>query len=128
MSKYISASKYYFANILLVSVLLTSIVTMFHVQFKVENINDRIEKSKIEISVYEDKIQILEVEWVYLTRPGRLRDLASKYLTNNNYAQANQIKNEEMFEKFAIANYQKLENENRKMAATIDVQGEFVSF
>ena len=74
------------------SSLALSILLMFVVQFKVEALQDEIAQTENEIAAYEDEIQLLEVEWVYLTRPERLRSLAARYLENNGYALANQIK------------------------------------
>ena len=83
-----------------------SIITTFMVQFGVESLQDEIAKTESEIATYEDEIQLLEVEWVYLTRPERLRELATRYLQNNGYALASQIKNEEQLEKYHYATYQ----------------------
>ena len=44
---------------------------MFMVQFKVEDLQDEIAKTETDIVAFQDKIQLLEVEWVYLTRPER---------------------------------------------------------
>lgn len=79
------------------------------VQFHVESLQDEIVKTESEIASYEDEIQLLEVEWVYLTRPERLRTLAARYLQNNGYALASQIKGESQLEKYYLANYQKVE-------------------
>ena len=83
---------------------------MFFVQFGVEALQDEIVKTENEISAYEDEIQLLEVEWVYLTRPERLRILAARYLQNNGYALASQIKDAEKLEKYYFTNYQKIES------------------
>lgn len=104
-----SLNKFYFANCALVASVVLSILLMFVVQFKVEALQDGVVKTENEIAAYEDEIQLLEVEWVYLTRPERLRILASRYLENNGYALASQIKDEEKLEKYYFANYQKIE-------------------
>ncbi len=104
-----SLNKFYFANCALVASVVLSILLMFVVQFKVEALQDGVVKTENEIAAYEDEIQLLEVEWVYLTRPERLRILASRYLQNNGYALASQIKDEEKLEKYYFANYQKVE-------------------
>jgi hypothetical protein len=83
---------------------------MFFVQYKVESLQDDIFKTKNEISSLEDEIRLLEVEWVYLTRPERLRILVAKYLKNNGYALASQIKSVEQLEKLYPANYQQEES------------------
>lgn len=82
---------------------------MFVVQFEVEFLQEEMLRTENEIAIFEDEIQLLEVEWVYLTRPERLRMLASRYLQNNGYALASQIKNEEKLEQYYSANYQKSE-------------------
>ena len=94
-----SLNKFYFANCALVASVVLSILLMFVVQFKVEALQDGVLKTENEIAAYEDEIQLLEVEWVYLTRPERLRILASRYLQNNGYALASQIKDEENISK-----------------------------
>ena len=88
-------NKVYFLNSLVIGLLLISIFTLYFVQYQVENLQDDIAKTKNEISSLEDEIRLLEVEWVYLTRPERLRTLVAKYLKNNGYALASQIKSVE---------------------------------
>ncbi len=100
-----SLNKFYFANFLVVFAIIISIIFMFFVQFKVEKLQDEIAQNRINISDYEDQIRLLEVEWVYLTRPERLRQISTKFLKNNGYALASQIKNEEEIERFYNANY-----------------------
>lgn len=102
-----SLDKYYFTNFSLIFGVIFSIITMFVIQFKVENLQDEMQKTKNQISDYEDKIRLLEVEWVYLTRPERLRQLASRYLKNNGYALANQIKEVGEIGNFGDAIYKK---------------------
>ncbi len=100
-----SLNKFYFANFTVVFAIIISIIFMFFVQFKVEKLQDEIAQNRINISDYEDQIRLLEVEWVYLTRPERLRQISTKFLKNNGYALASQIKNEEEIERFYNANY-----------------------
>lgn len=104
-------NKFYFANCMLVASVVMSILLMFLVQFSVEALQDDMIRTESEISVFEDEIQLLEVEWVYLTRPERLRTLASRYLKDNGYALASQIKGEEALEQYYLANYQKSESQ-----------------
>jgi len=99
-------NKVFFLNFLVLGLLLVSIFTLYFVQYQVENLQDDIAKTKNEISSLEDEIRLLEVEWVYLTRPERLRTLVAKYLKNNGYALASQIKSVEELEKFIPASYQ----------------------
>jgi cell division protein FtsL len=105
-----TVNKFYLANGLLMSAIFLSIIFMFVVQFKVESLQDEIVKTETDIVAYQDKIQLLEVEWVYLTRPERLRTLASAYLQNNGYALASQIKDVDKLEKYYLVNYQKAES------------------
>ena len=85
---------------------------MFFVQFQVESLQDEMIKSESEISSYQDQIQLLEVEWVYLTRPERLRALASRYLKDNGYVLANQIKDASRFEEYHLVHYKTDFNQN----------------
>lgn len=105
-----SLNKFYFANFVLGFCVIFSIILMFIVQFKVESLQDEMVKVENEIAAFEDEIQLLEVEWVYLTRPARLRTLAANYLKDNGYILASQIKKEEELEKYYFANYQKVES------------------
>jgi hypothetical protein len=105
-----SLNKIYFVNLVVIGSLILSIFMMFFVQYKVESLQDDIFKTKNEISSLEDEIRLLEVEWVYLTRPERLRILVAKYLKNNGYALASQIKSVEQLEKLYPANYQQEES------------------
>ena len=100
-----SLNKFYFANFAMVFAIIFSIIFMFFVQFKVEKLQDVIAQNRVNISDYEDQIRLLEVEWVYLTRPERLRQISTRFLKNNGYALASQIKGEGEIERFYNANY-----------------------
>jgi hypothetical protein len=100
-----SINKFHFTNFVIFSSVFLSILIMFFIQFKVENLQDEISKAESEISTYQDQIQLLEVEWVYLTRPERLRTLASRYLKDNGYALASQIKASDKFEQYHLVKY-----------------------
>lgn len=106
-----SLNKFYFTNFVMASALVLSILTMFIVQSKMEFLQDSMVKVESEIAAFEDEIQLLEVEWVYLTRPDRLRSLASRYLKDNGYALASQIKDEGKIEQYYLANYSKIEED-----------------
>lgn len=106
-----SINKFYFSNIMLVAAIFCSIAIMFTVQFKVEALQDEMSKAESDIVEYEDQIKLLEVEWVYLTRPERLRTLANIYLKDNGYTLASQIKETEKLEKYYLAIYQNSEAE-----------------
>lgn len=122
-----SLNKVYFANCSLASAVVFSIILMFLVQFRVEALQDEITRAETEISSYEDEIQLLEVEWVYLTRPERLRTLASRFLKDNGYALASQIKDEDKLEQYYSVTYKKIEEQ--QVAANPESQiAESVSF
>jgi len=88
-----------------VTSLLASIVLAFTIQFKTESLQDKISQTQEQISFYRDQISLLEVEWTYQTRPERLRDLSTRYLKDNGYTLASQIKNGETMEKYYFATY-----------------------
>ncbi len=116
-----SIDKFRLANSTIIGSIFLSILFMFAVQFKIEALQDEIIKTESEIASYEDEIQLLEVEWVYLTRPERLRTLASLYLKDNGYALASQIKDTNQLEQFYFANYQKIES--KQVASNEDESG-----
>jgi cell division protein FtsL len=122
-----SLNKFYFANLLLVASVIFSIIFTFLVQFRVEGLQDDMVKTENEIIAYEDEIQLLEVEWVYLTRPERLRTLASRYLQDNGYALASQIKDVDKLEQYYLVNYQKAE-EKLLASNEQDLESQQVSF
>jgi hypothetical protein len=97
-----------------------SLVMVFLIQFKVDSLKENIEKTNSEISAYQDKIQLLEVQWVYLTRPERLRNLSNQYLKKNDYILASQIKKIDEFEKYHLANLEKIDK-NQESAELIKV-------
>lgn len=95
---------YYLVNFSLVMVVLFTISSMFFIQFKVDDLQDRVGEVDAQINASNDEIRVLEVEWVYLTRPERLRTLSAKYLQNNSYTNSNQIKDTASLEKYYTAN------------------------
>jgi len=112
-----SNQKFYLTNSIFISSIVLSIVLMFVVQFKVEVLHDEIASAENEIVAYQDQIQLLEVEWVYLTRPERLRTLAATYLQDNGYALASQIKEMGELEKYYLASYEKTEMDNLALSS-----------
>lgn len=114
-----NTNKFYLANISLAAAVILSIVVMFAVQFKVESLQDEMLKTEGEIVAFEDEIQLLEVEWVYLTRPERLRTLASRFLQDNSYALASQIKDTSQLEQYYLVNYKKSEEQQMAMAEQV---------
>lgn len=115
-----SVNKFYFTNFTIIGAIIFSIILMFYIQFKVEKLQDNIAKNRVEISDYEDQIRLLEVEWVYLTRPERLRQISGKFLKENGYALASQIKDDDEIQKFYEANY-KVEDDNLQQASKQDI-------
>ncbi|HLD76842.1 MAG TPA: hypothetical protein VI861_01780 [Rickettsiales bacterium] len=99
-------NRIYLYNSILIFSLVFAIMLNLAVQFKVENLQDHIENMQGEISSYRDQISLLEVEWAYLTRPARIRDLSQKYLNDNGYTLASQIKGNDELERFYTANYE----------------------
>ena len=106
------------ANLALLTSVLFSIIFMFFIQFSVEALQNEIAKSESEIASYQDQIQMLEVEWTYVTRPQRLRILSSYYLKDNGYMMASQVKDVKEIEDYHLANQQKLDMQASKESAT----------
>ncbi len=113
-------NKFYLANISVVAAVVLTVVIMFVVQFKVEDLQDEVLRAEGEIAAFEDELQLLEVEWVYLTRPERLRNLASRFLQDNSYMLASQIKDEARLEQYYLVNYKKVEE--KELALNQDVK------
>lgn len=101
----LAINKFYLFNFILFLALITVVASSFVIQFKVENLQNRLEVGRSEIIEKQDKISMLEVEWAYLTRPSRIRSLASKFLSNEGYSVAAQIKTQQQMNEFYIANY-----------------------
>ncbi len=110
-----SIQRYYLTYCALFAAVLFSIYIMFFVQFKVINLQDQADEVNQAISAYEDEIKVLEVEWVYLTRPERLRFLTAKYLQEDSYIATNQVKQASKLEPYYAANLEKYENKDLAM-------------
>jgi hypothetical protein len=104
------ATKCYLINSVLACAVLFSIMLMFFIQFKVDGLQGGVNKIDSEISALDDEIRVLEVEWVYLTRPERLRMLSERYLQDNGYIAANQVKDAQHLQVYYTANLRKQEN------------------
>ena len=112
-----TATAYYISNITMALLVIMSICLMFYIQFKVDNIQDIVNEVDNKIVAYEDEIGVLEVEWVYLTRPERLRILSQKYLGNNNdYIASNQVKDVAKLEKYSLSKLEEYENKQLAMS------------
>jgi hypothetical protein len=59
-----------------------------------------------------------------LTRPERLRNLASLYLKDNSYTLASQIKGSDKLEKYYLVNFKKSENEQLALNAALKEQNQ----
>lgn len=99
--------KVYCFNFAIIATLMLTILTTFLVQFKVESLQEIVAKTENEILFYQDKIESLEIEWVYLTRPQRLKELTAKYLISNSHVKTAQVKNFDKLEDYYLANYNK---------------------
>jgi hypothetical protein len=73
----------------------------------VDNLHANVKSFEVKISDYKKQINNLEIEWAFLTRPSRLRDLSGKYLTNTANMKIAQIKSDVQMGQFFIANYEK---------------------
>ncbi|MCE3255019.1 MAG: hypothetical protein K0R25_513 [Rickettsiaceae bacterium] len=105
-----TTGKIYLINSSLAFIVLFSISLMFFVQFKVESLQDKMAKIDSKIVSLDDEIRVLEVEWVYLTRPQRLRVLSKRYLQNNDYISSNQVKDTEGLKEYYLVNLRKQQN------------------
>jgi cell division protein FtsL len=103
-------TKFYLINGLCVFIVLCSIMLMFFIQFKVDGLQTDVSEIDAKISALDDEIAVLEVEWVYLTRPERLRSLSEKYLQNNGYIASNQVKDTKNLQIYYTANLKRHEN------------------
>lgn len=106
---------FYLSNAIIAFIVLFSIYLMFYVQFKVNDLQEKVSEVDSKIVAYEDEIKVLGVEWVYLTRPERLRILSEKYLVNNDYIASNQIKNIDKLEPYYLSNLEKYESKQLAM-------------
>jgi hypothetical protein len=97
----------YLVNFFFSFAVLFSIGLMFFVQFKVEYIKAKVARAESNIALLEDEIRVLKIEWVYLTRPERLRSLSAKYLKENIHITANQVKDTIKLKEYYIANLKK---------------------
>lgn len=54
--------------------------TLFHIAFQVESLEARLNALDREILREQEAMRVLDAEWSYLSRPGRIADLAELYL------------------------------------------------
>ncbi len=67
-------------NIFSILVLLGSAVYAYTIKYETSFRTEQIAKAKIEIKAEQDAINVLRVEWAFLTRPERVQKLAERYL------------------------------------------------
>lgn len=101
-----SINPFYLFNFSIVSVFMLVMALNFVVQFKVEALQDNVKDFEVEISEHNKQLNNLEIEWVFLTRPSRLRDLSNKYIEGNRYSVASQIKSDVEMREFFASNYE----------------------
>lgn len=101
-----SINKFYFFNFTVIFALIFSIFMNFAIQFKVENSQGAVKGFEVEISDYNKQLDNLEVEWAFLTRPSRLRDLTHEYLSKSTATNMAQIKSNFQMKKIFAANYE----------------------
>jgi cell division protein FtsL len=53
---------------------------LFYVKHVVENLEEEIYALESQIHSDQDEIHVLKAEWIYLSRPDRVKKLASQYL------------------------------------------------
>lgn len=70
-----------------------SIVGLFKIKLHVQSLNRELIKIKSEINLVQSDIKVLQAEWSYLNNPKRLASLVKKYLKNNSFILASQVKN-----------------------------------
>jgi hypothetical protein len=95
-------------KIIITKLFLLSIATLFIIQFQVAELKNELITIETDIASYEDDIKILDIEWVYLTRPQRLRLLASQHLQGSNYIKLSQMKEESQLTNYYITKYKSL--------------------
>ena len=115
-----SINKHYFFNAIMIFGVIFSIIIMFVIQFKYDGMQDSINLTKSQISDQEDEIRLLEVEWVYLNQPDRLRKISAEFLKENGYALANQIMDENYINTIEYANYVD-NNDNKNIKSQTDI-------
>ena len=113
---YKSFNPFYLFNFAIVSSFMMVMVLNFVVQFKVEALQDNVKDFEVEISEYNKQLNNLEIEWVFLTRPSRLRDLSNKYIEGNRYSLASQIKSDVEMKEFFASNYEASQLQSQQLA------------
>jgi hypothetical protein len=111
--------RYYINNLMLSLAVIASVCLLFFVQFKVDNLQDKVDMVQAQIHDYEADLKLLEVEWCYLTRPDRLRFLSSKYLEGNVNIAFNQVRNYQKLEQFYLANLKRKEDERASVSVSL---------
>ena len=94
-------------NIVIFTTMLLSVFALFYMQFKFQNLEEKLLNINSEISYYENNLNLLDAEMTYLSRPERLVRLSKKYLQGNNYIATNQVKKYEALQKHYLAKLEK---------------------
>ena len=102
----------YIVNFCVAMAIIFSICLTFYVQFKVDMMQNKVNMAELQIEDYNQDLKLLNVEWIYLTRPERIRKLSNKYLNKNQIIAYYQVKSYEEMQKFYMANLKKYENVN----------------
>jgi hypothetical protein len=93
-----------YINLSLIIILFASIFALFYVKFKFEDYEEKLTLVNEEISEHENKLNLLGVELVYLSRPKRLIEISQKYLKNTDHVDIVQIKDYKILRKYYLTN------------------------
>jgi len=69
-----------YLNIAVILALIGSAVYAYTIKYQTAYHAEQIAKTKIEIKAERDAIGVLRADWSFLTRPGRIQQLADQYL------------------------------------------------
>lgn len=69
-----------FLNVVAIVALIGSAVYAYSIKYQTMLRAEQINKMKREVKAERDAVAVLRAEWSFLTRPGRVQELADKYL------------------------------------------------
>jgi cell division protein FtsL len=55
--------------------------SLFHVKYKVQTLEDDLNRLNAEITKEQEQLHVLRAEWAYLNQPARLQELSARHLT-----------------------------------------------